>query len=499
MPTLSIIVPVYNKKPFLRRCFDSIATQQNPEVEVIIIDDGSTDGSDLTCLEYARTYKWFHIRTKNHGVSAARNLGLSHASGEYVAFMDADDAFMPGAIKWMLEATALEQNFYQFGHNRYPQGPSNMPIRRVPPAGRVGLDNIISYISLVWNKMYKKSFLANNQIMFDTSMPFGEDEIFNLRCLLAEKGLYQVAKVVSGHYFDDKNSICRGHMCKEYVQCLYDALQELKSAQTDEKCANMLDMMIKRHYKSNLFIKYRVNDHKEGKYDIVYFLKVGTRNEELRYSLRSVEKYVPHRKVWFYGGKPEGIRPDGYVHCAQREMTKWERVRGMMHQACQNDEITEDFWLFNDDFFILKPLLEDAPAPYDGTLTSKADEVDKRHHGEPGEWTTNLRRLRDLLKENNRPELNYAVHKPLLVNRRKMLAVLDKFPREPMLRALYGNYYELGGVDSPDMKVTGLATKDIDAKMAATDCVSTSDESFRNGQIGKWLRDKFNTESRFEI
>lgn len=499
MHKLSIIIPVYNKKPFLRRCLDSIATQPSSDVEIILIDDGSTDGSSQICEEYADKYGWSLTKTANHGVSAARNLGLDKSNGEYVAFMDADDAFMPGAIKWMLEATELKQNFYQFGHNRYIQGPSSMPIRRVPTPGRCGLNNIISYISLVWNKMYKKSFLDQHGIRFNENMSFGEDEIFNLRCLLADKGLYQVPKVISSHYFDDKNSICRGHMCKEYVQCLYDALQDLKAAQRDEKCINMLDMMIKRHYKSNLFIKYDVSNHKAGKYDIVYFLKVGAKNEELRYSLRSVEKYVAHRKVWFYGGKPEGIRPDEYVYCVQREMTKWERVRNMMHQACQNDEITENFWLFNDDFFVLKPLLEDAPAPYDGTLTSKADEVDARHHNEPGEWTTNLRRLRKLLQDNNCPELNYAVHKPLLVNRRKMLALLDKFPREPMLRALYGNYYELGGVDSPDVKVTCLATKDIDKKMAATDCVSTSDESFRNGQIGKWLRDKFDKESRFEI
>lgn len=246
----------------------SIASQQDPEVEVIIIDDGSTDGSDVICQEYGSKYKWLVVRTHNHGVSAARNLGLSHATGKYIAFMDADDAFMPGAIRWMLEATALEQNFYQFGHNRYLQGPSNMPIRRVPPAGRVGLDHIISYISLVWNKMYKKSFLDQHNIRFDESMPFGEDEIFNLRCLLADKGIYQVPKVISGHYFDDKNSICRGNMCSEYVQCLYDALQELKAEQSDQKCINMLDMMIKRHYKSNLFIKYNITEHGARESDV---------------------------------------------------------------------------------------------------------------------------------------------------------------------------------------------------------------------------------------
>jgi len=91
-PLISIIIPVYNAKEYLRRCLDSILRQNYTNIEVLLIDDGSSDGSEAICDEYALLDKRIKvIHQKNTGVSAARNVGLDLAKGDYISFVDSDD------------------------------------------------------------------------------------------------------------------------------------------------------------------------------------------------------------------------------------------------------------------------------------------------------------------------------------------------------------------------------------------------------------------------
>ena len=91
------------------------------------------------------------------------------------------------------------------------------------------------------------------------------------------------------------------------------------------------------------------------KIDVVYILKADIDPYELRYSLRSVEKNFPFRKVWFVCGQPKGFEPDGRIVHKQTGDTKWEKARSSLLKVCASEEITEDFYLFNDDFFVMKP------------------------------------------------------------------------------------------------------------------------------------------------
>ena len=89
---ISVIVPVYNTEKYLRRCIDSILNQTYEALEVILVDDGSTDGSGAVCDEYAeKDARVRAIHQKNGGISAARNAGIDAASGQYIAFIDSDD------------------------------------------------------------------------------------------------------------------------------------------------------------------------------------------------------------------------------------------------------------------------------------------------------------------------------------------------------------------------------------------------------------------------
>ena len=98
---LSIIVPVYNEAPFLRRCLNSLPISE--DVEAIVVDDGSTDGSAKICSEYTEQHRVI-LRLENHGVSEARNLAMSKAEGDYITFLDADDEWTPDALKQITAA-----------------------------------------------------------------------------------------------------------------------------------------------------------------------------------------------------------------------------------------------------------------------------------------------------------------------------------------------------------------------------------------------------------
>ena len=89
---ISVIVPVYNVKPFLEKCFDSIVRQNYRNLEIILVDDGSTDGSGDLCEELARLDSRVRvIHKKNGGLGSARNAGMDAAKGEILSFVDSDD------------------------------------------------------------------------------------------------------------------------------------------------------------------------------------------------------------------------------------------------------------------------------------------------------------------------------------------------------------------------------------------------------------------------
>lgn len=109
MPKLSIIIPVYNLEQYLNQCLDSVIIQNSKEVEILLLDDGSADGSGKICDEYARRYdniKVYH--KKNEGLSATRNLGIKKAEGEYILFLDGDDFLTPNAVRNIIDE--LKQN-----------------------------------------------------------------------------------------------------------------------------------------------------------------------------------------------------------------------------------------------------------------------------------------------------------------------------------------------------------------------------------------------------
>ena len=103
MPCVSVIIPVYNVEPYLREALDSVVGQSYRDLEIIIVDDGSTDGSSEICDEYRCNPRVRVIHQGNRGLSNARNVGLDVSSGVYIAFLDSDDAFHPDFVRKMVD------------------------------------------------------------------------------------------------------------------------------------------------------------------------------------------------------------------------------------------------------------------------------------------------------------------------------------------------------------------------------------------------------------
>ena len=101
---ISVIIPVYNVEKYISQCLDSVCNQTNRDLEIILVDDGSTDASGKICDEYACHDKRIHvIHQKNSGAAAAKNAGLRVASGEYLSFVDSDDFLELNAYYYMIQ------------------------------------------------------------------------------------------------------------------------------------------------------------------------------------------------------------------------------------------------------------------------------------------------------------------------------------------------------------------------------------------------------------
>ena len=229
------------------------------------------------------------------------------------------------------------------------------------------------------------------------------------------------------------------------------------------------------------------------KYDVVYLLKEDIKPNELRYSLRSIEQNLPHGNVWFFGGQPEGLIPDKAFPMHQKGILKWERARDSLIAACKNKDVSAKFWLFNDDFFVLKPVTSDEPL-FGGMLHDHILHIEHRHGDKRTGYTRALRFCEEMLQDAELTTFDYALHLPMLVDKKKMLETIEAFPTCPMFRTLYGNYAGIGGTQHDDVKIVDVCVH----IPRGADYVSTGDSSFLYGQVGIDIRNRFPEVCRYE-
>ena len=192
-PLISVIVPVYNVAPWLERCLDSIAAQTWKNLEIWLVDDGSTDGSAALCAARAEKDPRFHLlRQENAGVSAARNLALDHAAGHYLQFVDGDDFLPPDATETLARAASSTGADLVIGRFWRVAG-GRSAIR-----GHIREDRVLTrqdyaeemlkapanfYYGVLWNKLYRRSIVEAGHLRCDPGVSWCEDFLFNLEYL----------------------------------------------------------------------------------------------------------------------------------------------------------------------------------------------------------------------------------------------------------------------------------------------------------------------------
>ncbi len=190
---LSIIIPAYNAEAYLPQCLDSILAQEHRGCEVIVVDDGSTDGT-AALLERYPDVKVIH--QENRGMSTARNRGLDEAQGEYILFVDSDDLLTDGALASWASVFSGE-DVIGFNAKKLHDATGELtyhPTIREPETTdgwtyfcRHRLEATDIHFVCIWQRAYRRQFLVDNHLRFADGILRAEDDLFTTQVMLAAK------------------------------------------------------------------------------------------------------------------------------------------------------------------------------------------------------------------------------------------------------------------------------------------------------------------------
>ena len=236
---ISIIIPVYNTAPYLNLCIESVVNQTYTDWECILVDDGSTDESGAICDGWCSKDSRINvIHQDNRGVSAARNLGLQIAKGDFIAFIDSDD--------W------VEKDYLSYLHNAitkddadlavcgmildYANGAHEIYAPSVEDIFELSSENTNKFVDLNEKyllygptiKLYKRQIISNNNVLFDSNYSYGEDLLFNYE-YLNHISKISVVSISKYHYRISSNNTLSKKVREDKFDIDYKQWQVLKS------------------------------------------------------------------------------------------------------------------------------------------------------------------------------------------------------------------------------------------------------------------------------
>lgn len=187
---ISVIVPCYNAERYLSVCLESLKAQREPELQMILIDDGSTDATGALLDDFARVEPRARvIHTENGGVSAARNRGLALATGRYIAFVDADDALEENSLRTLYQhAARTEAQIVSANHTLFDMEKGQRVPVHLPPVAQESAQIVREIIHThriynnIWNKLYVRELFDG--LRLDEGVRIGEDALLNLQLFL---------------------------------------------------------------------------------------------------------------------------------------------------------------------------------------------------------------------------------------------------------------------------------------------------------------------------
>lgn len=229
MKKVSVIIPVYNVEKYIKKCLDSLVNQTLSDIEIIVVNDGTPDNSQIIIDEYVKKYpdKVISIVKENGGQGSARNIGLEKATGEYIGYVDSDDY--------------VELNMYEELYGKAKENDSDIIIcgnnivyennsKKIP---EINYDNKFNNFEnaffgkmAVWNKLYKKEILINNNIKFKEKVWY-EDFAFTLKTLVNAKTIDFLDKSLY-NYLWREGSTMNNNNVKRNLEIL-DAFDDIRN------------------------------------------------------------------------------------------------------------------------------------------------------------------------------------------------------------------------------------------------------------------------------
>ena len=255
MMKISVIVPFYNAKSCIIRNIDSLVNQSLPngiQLEIVYVNDGSMDGCELLLEPYQKRYSNVFVYTiANQGVSNARNIGLVKAHGDFVAFCDADDYFMPNCFSSISALLRDEIDLLVLGYQTVDGG---LRCRKKSVPGQIAstlqlkkeifLNDDVG--GFVWNKVYRKNILKNH--LFRKDLSICEDLYFNIELLMLHPSLkIRTCGEILYSYVENEMSASRSY------QNLFDSNGDFKYETTFNAIKEIVDRPLHRYIDAKLF------------------------------------------------------------------------------------------------------------------------------------------------------------------------------------------------------------------------------------------------------
>lgn len=245
-PRISVIIPVYNVEPYLQQCLDSVCAQTMRDIEIICVDDGSTDGSLRILQDYVERDSRIKLLVQdNQGAGVARNYGLREAKGQYLSFLDADDFFEPemleeahhGIEQYKADFVVFGSDQYYMDSKEFIRNPWVLRMRDIPPympfTHRELTDNIFkTFVGWAWDKLYRRSFVEHHHLWFQEQRTTN-DMLFVFSALVLAKKIAVVDKVLAHQRRGSGSSLSVTREKSWY--CFFDALLALRSRLQEER------------------------------------------------------------------------------------------------------------------------------------------------------------------------------------------------------------------------------------------------------------------------
>lgn len=240
---VSIIIPVYNKEKYLERCFNSVINQNYRNMEVIIVDDGSTDGSKGVVDIYSKKYGFKYYYKENGGLSSARNYGMKYANGDFVYFLDPDDEIKQDAIDTLVKKS--DDYDIVIGNFQYLTETGRVINKTKIENLFIDSENMSTnevydyfygrcYGISACNKLYRHSFIQSSGVLFQPNNEiYAEDLLFNLK-LLAKKPRIAVINKQTYNYYQNKGSITKSYK-PQFAERFANLINDYNSFQGSRK------------------------------------------------------------------------------------------------------------------------------------------------------------------------------------------------------------------------------------------------------------------------